>query len=136
MGKNQSKAGSKTTRRPSVIDKYLETARLINAKGKELQAMRPEVEEILLVTHFDDLKRIEVESAPKLDAERALRWLQWMLKNEHLTKEQFNSLFVKVLNTDAFITFTKQNKAARKLLPKKHKLLTTSTSYQIRPTYL
>lgn len=100
------------TKRPAILDEFAEADRQLkaaHAKYDPIKArLRPQIEEVLRQSQFPDY-RFSERSEIKVDTGKAMKWA-----HRNLSAEDFESLFVKMFNSEAFLSLMKKKRMRQK----------------------
>ena len=86
--------------RPEIIDRYLDIHKTVKPLNNELESLKPAVRDILEDSSYPDIYVTKPAKTKEIDAVQALELAKEYLAAGLLKKEQFESLFVKVINPD------------------------------------
>jgi hypothetical protein len=103
--------------RPEIVDQYLALDKQEKAAKSGKQAMRAKLEEILQFTNFKDIRRLDVRKS-FVNEEKAVKWLRRQLCRGRISKDIFNSMFVRMFDPNEFVKYIRSSRIARKQLPK------------------
>lgn len=102
--------------RPKVIDRFVRLNEMKKRISHKLEKMKMEVQKILRITSFDDAK-MNVSYPPKVDGEKAIKWLRKQYKLGDISKEEYEKMFVRVFDEREFSRLIFSRKSLRSKMP-------------------
>jgi hypothetical protein len=123
----------KKSKRPKKVIEFHECRRQVKVLQDRMAEINDEVIGYLENGDYPDCRLITVPRVA-IDSDLAMAYCKKLFKNGTLTKEQFQALFYKLFDNNAFAALIEQKIISRKLMIKK-KIVKESEAKSIRVSY-